>query len=231
VVLVKVDFAKAFRYPVQEAGAWVKLVVLTLMSIVFPLWFGYLVELQKEVAEGNDEKMPNIDDFVGFFFKGLKLLLVVCIFAVPPITMLCMSFGAGLVGMLTSAHTNTMAGAASGVGLGLVGLFATGIVFMLLWIILPICVVRMATSGSVGAAFDFAGVLSDMGKGPLDYVAILLCTPVVHQLVGWVLAFIPLGQLLIWPFSIYMALVMGNLMGQYHRLYLNPQAAREDSAL
>ena len=227
---MKVDFAKAFRYPVQEAGAWVKIVVLTLMTIVFPLWFGYLVEVQKDVGEGNEEKLPNIDDFVGFFFKGLKLLLVVCIFAVPPITMLCMSFGAGLVGMLTSAHMQTMAGAASGVGLGLVGLFVTGIVMMILWVILPMCIVRMSTSGSIGSAFDFAGVVSDMGRGPLDYAAILVAIPVVHQMGAWVLGIIPVVQLLVWPFSVYTALVMANLMGQYHRLYLTPEARGLTSA-
>lgn len=229
---MKVDLAKAFAYPTQEAGAWVKLVVLTLLSIPFPLYMGYLVDVQKEVAEGNDEKMPNIDDFMGFFFRGLKLFFIVCIFAVPPITMLCMSFGAGLVGMLTSAHAGgNLAGAASGVGLGLVGLFATGIVMMVLWIILPMCTLRYATTGSIGAAFDFGGVLSDMGRGPLDYAVILLTMPVVHQVLSWILAFIPLGQLLIWPFSVYLAVVMANLMGQYARIYLSGRTEAPASEL
>lgn len=197
-----------------------KLVVLCVMLLAFPLFSGYLVEIQKDVSEGKDDKLPNIDDYVGFFFKGMKLLLIVGIFALPPGILLFMSFGASLVGVLTSAATQSLAGVASGVGLGLVGLFVTGIVALVLWIVLPMCVVRYATSGSVGSAFDFGAVLADMGKGPLDYIAILLVWPVTHQLVSWILGIIPMGALLIWPFTVYMLLVLAGLMGQYARLYL-----------
>ena len=116
---VKIDFVKALTWPSREAGSYVKVAVLTVFWMILigiPLCLGYLVDSIKQVGEGEDDKMPNLEDFVGLLYKGVMLLLIGAIYGAIPLGILFTTFSGGVLTMLGSAFMGSASGAAGGLG-------------------------------------------------------------------------------------------------------------------
>ena len=82
------DYGKSFTF-VFEDEKWISKfavgVLVTLVPIVNLAGYGYMVQLLKNVRDGQEYPLPEWDDFGKFFLDGLKFLLGFLVYMIPVI--------------------------------------------------------------------------------------------------------------------------------------------------
>jgi hypothetical protein len=99
-------------------------------------------------------------------------------------------------------------------------LTGVGFIFALLFlglvvpVLLPMALVRLAVLRSVPAALSPGGILGDIGRSPLHYFLVLAIVWLAHAAVSAVLGWLPFLWL---PVTVYFQLFAAHLLGQYQR--------------
>jgi hypothetical protein len=82
------DYGKSFTF-VFEDEKWISKfavgVLITLVPIVNFATYGYMVQLLKNVRDGQEDPLPEWDDFGKFFLDGLKFLAGYLVYLIPVI--------------------------------------------------------------------------------------------------------------------------------------------------
>lgn len=203
----------------------VVLVCILVGALPFTFLTGYLLRCRKEVIRGNTQ-LPPWTDWKDLAADGGQMDTVALLLAVPTVALVgggLLSVGASLTNLGMQRTWMSVLMALVGSGTGLVFLLGGVFLWFFLMIFSPIATLRLALGKTPLQALSLRGMLSDIGKGWVDYV---LCGVIV-----WAIsmafsaaqaAFFPL-IIVSFPVQVYLQLVWASLLGQYARAYLDPQ--------
>jgi hypothetical protein len=184
------DIGKAFTYVFEDAKWLTKLLFAALFALLstiiigVPFLLGYQVELIRNVHRGDPQPLPEWSNLGAKFSEGLKLLVVVFVYALPLIVLACCAniiVAAGSGGSGSSDSGGAIAAIASIVGL----LFTcVQLIYAIIFaIILPAVILRFTQTGDIAASFRFGEVIAIPRRAPGPYVITILIS-IVAQFVG-----------------------------------------------
>lgn len=162
------DFAKSFSF-VFEDPDWVKKILIgglmylasfLIVGIFFVL--GYLAKLIRNVVDGVARPLPDWDDLGGYFADGLKLFAVGLLYMLPAIAIMGMMIGAGV--LMDQANADD----AGGCLIGCMYLIIFPL-YLIIMIIMPAAIVYTATTGEIGAAFNFSRIFGFIRANGANY--------------------------------------------------------------
>ncbi|MCS7145026.1 MAG: DUF4013 domain-containing protein, partial [Archaeoglobaceae archaeon] len=82
-------FEDSFEYTKNAVwGKWIKWLLLIVFCIIFPLILGYMMEIMRR-----REPAPELENLEKFFVDGIKLFLVMIIYAIPLIILILLIIG------------------------------------------------------------------------------------------------------------------------------------------
>lgn len=170
---------------------------------------GYMIEVLKNVRDGQATPLPEWTDFGGLFKTGLMITVIAIIYYIPVIVLAC---GAGATqGFLGNADSDTAA------ALGFVAICLNCLQFLvsiLVGFFMPAAFIRYARYETIGSAFQFAELWSFIRNNIGDYIIVFLLTWVAGIVAGFglILCLIGIFFTMFWSY-----LVVGNLYGQLAR--------------
>ena len=222
------DFGKAFTYMFQDPNWIAKLGIGTLLTLVgivlaplligiLPLLIvaGYSLVALDNVRLGHEHPLPEWQDWGKFFMLGLKVLVVMFIWALPVI----IGFVPVMAGSVLSNNSN-----ASGAGPVAALLIVCGSCLMILWglfitLLTPAIYARLAATDRFTAAFEL-GRIWEFTRDNLGNVIIAIVLIWLAGLLASVFAMLGLivlciGVLVTIPLaSLWQYLVQAHLFGQ-----------------
>ncbi len=201
------DLGRAFNYVTKDENWLVKLLIGAVLSIVtlgiIPL--GYQVRIIRDVLRGDDEKMPEWDDWGGDLVRGIMVLVAYFVYSIPLlIVVCCLSLVGGvsedLAGVLWCFSLPVFF--IYGLGLALIGI--------------PAMVNYAATDNFTDAFFNFGARFREATVHISDLimlVVLIIIVQFVGNLVGGTLIWLcGLGLLAYYAGNIVMT---GHLIGQF----------------
>lgn len=187
--------------------------VLSLLSfLVIPglIVQGYLLRVARDSADGQ-EGAPSFDDWIELLVDGLKAFVVSLVYGIVPAVVLVV-----LLSVLAGGAVLSAAGGSTSVsaGFSLLALLAVLVmvpIFLLVAYLTVVAQLRLAVTGSLGAAFEVGAVVRT-GFNADFFVAVLIAIVVgiVLGIVGSLLLVILVGFLVLF----YAQIVMYYLFGQ-----------------
>jgi hypothetical protein len=171
-------------------GKWVKWILLIICYIIFPLMGGYVVRIYKGTTPA-----PELDDWVGLFVDGIKLIIIGFIYAIPVI-LVGIFFGVGSYFAISTVDSTPNVG---GIGAMILGFLVMTILAIIISLIAIIGIVRFARKDSIGEAFNFSAILETIGNiGWVDYIVALIVLWVVMFIINFILGIIGAIPILGW---------------------------------
>ena len=142
-------------------GKWTRWILLIVSTIIFPLLFGYIMEIYR-----GTKPAPELEHWGKLFIDGLKLIVAWIIYMIPVIVVVLL-FGGWAV--FSAIQQITMSGNPDYftsnpellmplIATFLVGLFIALILAIIIGIIGYIGIIRMARKERFGEAFNFSGI-------------------------------------------------------------------------
>ncbi len=202
------DIGTSFTYMFEDEN-WIKKIVIggivALIPIVNFAAFGYLIQVIRNVRDGQPTPLPEWDQFGAYFMDGLRLFLIFLVYMIPVILLACVQ-GVGTAALANNKDTENVVGILSGCLSCLIALWS-----LVVAVLMPAVLIRYAEVGEFMAGFRFGEVFSIITANIGSYVIVLL--------LWWVASFIgQLGIILcligVIFTSFWANLVGGNLIGQ-----------------
>lgn len=237
------DFMKALQYPFEDEEWMTKVligVLITLVPILNFASFGYLTEIIRGVAHGEERPLKSWDNLGDFFMKGLYYMIAGLVYVgVPMIIGFIIMTPIGFLPLLAGESDEALAalGTVTGLGMGCVALLML-IVSLVTGFLLTAGLLRFSTgSQELREFFQFKEnwdlLRNNLGTFIIAYLYILGASIVISLIVMCVMAilgWIPcIGQLASFviglPLSFYITLFMGHIFGQAAREMGLPLAA------
>jgi len=204
-------------------GKWKRWILLIVSTIIFPLLFGYVMEIYR-----GTKPAPELEHWGKLFIDGLKLIVAWLIYMIPVIAVVLIFGGWAIfsaiqqIGMSGNPDyfASNPAMLMPLIGTFLVGLFIALILAIIIVIIGYIGIIRMARKERFGEAFNFSAIFETIGKiGWGSYILALIVLAVVMLVFGFIMAMImaiPYIGLLIYliltpPLSIFSARYMAKV--------------------
>jgi hypothetical protein len=180
-------------------GKWTKWILLLISVIIFPLILGYMLKVLKGTTPA-----PEIDDWVGMFIDGIKVIIVEFIYMIPVLIVMFLIAGGSALGLASQDP---------GIGIAAIGAYMLGflvaiLLALIISLIAVIGMVRLARTDSIGEAFNFRAILDTIGQiGWVTYIIAFIVLGVILAVISFILGLIPfLGALLM--FILYPAFVI-----------------------
>lgn len=179
-----VDYGKAFTFP-QEDPEWIKKVAIAgvimlltfipVLNIVTGLLLaGYNLEITRRVIAGEQPILPQWTDFGALLKKGLFVLVVGLVYALPLIVVgICAALPSAGLALVSDSDTAQTLGTIAGVVNACFGCLAAiyGIVFA---VVLPAAIGRLAASGEISPALRVGEVFGLVRAQPAVYIIVAL---------------------------------------------------------
>jgi hypothetical protein len=220
-----VQIAKAFTFPFEDSRWLPKSLIGWLVSLVPILnfaWYGYAINVLKNVEAGQERPLPEWDDFGAKFVAGLWIFLASLIFALPVMLLAC--FYTVPVLFASNSDNQSVLNA-----LGAAGIAVSCIIIvyaLLLSFLYPAVFINFSRKGTFGSCFEFKEIFRIMTANIGKYLAAWGMTLVwgiaifaIASLISTVLLVIPcIGWVVAWVISgiasIWSTLVGAHLFGQ-----------------
>lgn len=170
---------------------------------------GYMLEVLKNVRDGQATPLPEWTDWGGLFRKGLIVFLIGMVYNIPALIFSCLSAGIN-IGMQEADPDM-----AATLGIAAACLSCVQVILSLIAnALLPAALIRYAEYDTFGSAFQFGEIWSFISNNIGDYIIVVLLTWVAGfiAVLGVVLCLI--GVLFTGFWSV---LVSANLYGQLAR--------------
>jgi len=185
-----------------------------LFVVTIPSVLGYQLNVIREAADGEDERLPEFgSNFGSLWVKGVVFSVLISVLMMVPM------FALGAIGF----GTVMAAGQASeglAIGLGIVMAIAFFLVLLMLGILVPALMLRYAMTGNTASLFDVRSAMSDIKQGPSDYAVIVL-VPLAGQFLVSLVGATGLGLLLVIPLTVLVMIVQARMLGNYYRAYFH----------
>ncbi len=183
------DIGKAFTFIFDDPD-WLKKVAigtgLTLLGIIFSIVLiglipliivtGYTVVLIKNVMDGVEQPLPEWVDWGDLFMRGLKLFVILLIWAIP---LIIVSVGSSVPAVLSENSDIQWLWIAISVCCSCLT-FILGVAYAL---IEPVITFRFARTGEFGSGFEFGQIFRLLG----DNIANIIITVIIVAVAGFVL--------------------------------------------
>lgn len=173
------DFGKAFTFPFDDQDWIKKLGIAALLMLIpiagFILVGGWMLELMRRVIQGDGRPMPDWDDFGGYFMKGLQVMVVGIVYGLPVILVnicqqaISLGFTSGdssLGGDETMATVFVVLSICFGCFSFIYGI--------LMGIVIPAALGKLAVTGQIGAAFRFSEIFNMIRATPGPFILAML---------------------------------------------------------
>jgi len=174
-------------------------IMLILMIILtFPL-LGYTVRIYR-----GENPAPEVNNWGSLFTDGLKLFIILLIYAIPVLILVIALLGSVIVAMIPylpqlipqlmgSSQPMTIPDTMMGlIGAAIFGVVIIILVALIIWLIEATAVVRFARTNSVGEAFNFGEIFSRIGKiGVGSYIVALIIQAIIVFVILFILELIP----------------------------------------
>lgn len=205
------DIGRAFGYPMKDQNWIVKLLigaVVSLIPLVNLIGTGFQLRATREVLRGNENTLPEWDDWGGDFVRGLVVAIFSFIYFLPmTIVYCCVSVLAGVLN------------GEDGSGAGSLLLLCI-LPFMLVYAViagalLAPAYVRYAATDDYNVYLDFGGRLNDVRNTSSDLIMLVIYVMVIGFTIGLIagLTFWICGLGLLFAFAA--QLMIAHLLGQY----------------
>jgi len=217
------DYGKSFSFMFKDKDWLMKVImggVFALLSVILvgiPFVLGYMLEVIRRVAGGNDQELPAWDNLGEKFVDGLKLLVILLIVSIPLWLLAC------VMGVFNGIAANTNSDALTTL-VALVNIlvwllnFLYGLVFA---IFMPAFMIRYAMTRDFGQTLKIGEawnvVRANIGNYILILVVAYLATLVAS--IGVIACVIGVFLTMFWAY-----LVEAHLLGQYQQKYVRGPA-------
>lgn len=202
------DIGSSFTYMFQDKD-WIKKIliggVVGFIPIVNFAAIGYMIQIIRNVRDGQTLPLPEWDEFGKYFVDGLWIFLIFLVWAIPIIIVACLS-GIGTAAVGDSGDLEGAYGVVS----------ACFSCLMVLWAFVmaaasPAIMIRFAESGQFNAGFQFGEIFSFISANIGNYIIVIILVWVAGLIasLGVILCVIGVIFTQFWSY-----LVAGNLMGQ-----------------
>jgi hypothetical protein len=213
------DIGSSFTYMFQDEG-WIKKIVIggvvSLIPIVNFAAMGYVIQVIRNVRDGQPLPLPEWDQFGQYFKDGLWIFLIFLVWAIPIILVACLQ----AAGTAVLAENDDLASA-----IGIISACFSCV--MALWglvigIASPAIMIRYAEVGEFMAGFRFSEIFSFISANVGSYiiVALLMWVAGLVASLGVILCVVGIIFTQFWSY-----LVGGNLMGQLAAQHLHGEPA------
>jgi len=203
------DIGSSFSYMFKDED-WIKKIliggVVGLIPIVNFAAIGYLIQIIRNVRDGQTLPLPEWDAFGKYFVDGLWIFLIFLVWAIPIIVVAC------LQGVGTAVLTDASQDAAN--ALGIISVCFTCV--MVLWglviaAVSPAIMVLYAEVGEFMAGFRFSEIFDIIRANVGNYIIVILLIWVAGLIASFGVILCVIGVIFtqFWSY-----LVAGNLMGQ-----------------
>lgn len=208
------DIGRSITYVFQDPS-WLKKVAIGGLLSFIPIfgWLvvaGYWLRVVRNVATGPDLPLPEWDDFGGDFVRGLKVVVVGIVWALPLIIIsFCTAIPAGI-----ADGSNDGAEVATG-ALALAGYCLTTILSIIVAFIQPVYMSRLAIREDIGNALDFGGIIAEARRYPVPLLIVVVMSFALQFLAYFGLILCIIGVV----FTIFLSYIMlAHLYGQVRRM-------------
>jgi hypothetical protein len=205
-----VDVGRAINYVFQDPD-WVKKIAIGGVLLLLPVvgWLivsGYYMRNARNVALGDDSRLPEWNDFGGDLVRGALYFVTGIVWALPVIVIsVC------VVVPLSLASNND--GGTSGLAIlsqCLIAPFSLALAF-----VQPLIVTRLALTGTIASALDFRAIYDEARRVPVPLLIVMAVSWVLGIAAGLGLILLCIGVI----FTAFLAQVMmSHLWGQVRRL-------------
>jgi hypothetical protein len=207
------DIGISFGYMFEDKD-WLKKILIggliSLIPIVNFAALGYLVQIIRNVRDGQALPLPEWDQFGEYFVSGLWLFVIFLIYSIPVIILACLQgVGTALIGSSGNGGDD-MATVYLIVSTCLSCLM--GIWGLVIGVLSPAIFVRFAETGQVGATMRFGGLMDVIRANVGGYVIVTLLIWVATGIIaplGLILCLVGIIFTQFWAY-----LVTGHLLGQ-----------------
>lgn len=210
------DIGRSFKYMFDDAGWIMKVVIggiLGIIPIVNFIALGYMVEMIRNVANGQELPLPEWEDFGGKFMKGLLAFIGYLIYSIPLIVVyVVVAIITAIVGGVSGSDSDSAGGV---VGLCWMAMSCIAFVYSVVvyGLLVPPALMRFSETNELSAFFRFGEnwrvVTSNLGSY-LVMLLVIIGASIVAQIVGTIACVIGLIFTTFW-----MYLVAAHLLGQY----------------
>ncbi len=193
----------SFEYA-KEAfwGKWTRWLLLIISTIIFPLIYGYMMEVYR-----GKKPAPEPEHWWTLFVDGLKLLIAGIIYAIPTLIVFFLTIGLAILSLMPfflsygsdippAVFPPELAGAIAGI---LIGAILTVIVAFLTALFAVLGMVRLARTGRFGEAFNFHEIhmtIRRIGWG--SYIIALIIVWLLGAIFGVIINFLMLIPFIGW---------------------------------
>jgi hypothetical protein len=211
------NYGYAFSFQFKDEQ-WIKKIAIAalfiLIPIIGPLFLaGWGLEITRRVIVQDPEPLPDWDDFGGYIVKGLQLIIIGFVYALPVILIqactqgLYFGLGADQVGSDDAMAFVTIVAQTC---MGCISFLYT----VFLGVYLPAAIGHFAAEGEFGAAFRFGEIFRILKAGLAGYLIILLASFVLPFVAMLGLMFCLIGALFTFPYTL---TAMQYLYGEAYR--------------
>lgn len=186
-------YVDAIKRPFQDLKKLIIGIIITIIPIVNFISTGYILECIKLTLKKSN-KMPEWKDWGRLFIKGLGVVVISIIYSIPVFIVLILTLGTAFLTGLFTYKVNHMVAMITAITTAGLGLILTIIVFIIMFLLSSVAVIRYAEKGRFGAAFE----LSDIAKKAFTghYFAAWLIAIVYAFIVIAILSLIPIVWLI-----------------------------------
>ena len=210
------NYGYAFSFQFKDDG-WIKkfaiAALFTLIPIIGQLFLaGWGLEITRRVIKEDPEPLPEWNDFGNYIVKGLQLIIIGFVYALPIILVQACTQGAYAAGSDSFYNEDAFVGLSIVVQTCMGCLTFLYSIFMGLFV--PAAIGHFAAEGQLGAAFRFGEIFRIIKAGPAAYIIILLVSFVLPFIALLGLVFCLVGVLFTFP---YVLTVIQYLYGEAYR--------------
>jgi hypothetical protein len=203
------DIGSSFSYMFQDED-WIKKIliggVVGIIPIVNFAAIGYMIQVIRNVRDGQALPLPEWDQFGKFFVDGLWIFLIFLVWAIPIILVAC------LQGIGTAVLAEASEDAANALGI----VSACFSCLMVLWSLVmaavsPAILIRYSEVGEFMTGFQFSEILGIIRANIGNYIIVILLIWVASFVASFGVILCVIGVIFtqFWAY-----LVTGNLLGQ-----------------
>lgn len=178
---------------------------------LFIIVLGYMIDVIKNVRDGQPTPLPEWTDFGGLFSKGGKAFVIGLVYNLPALLLSCGSAGVNIF----ATQPNVDGDVASTLAIVATCLSCVQILLSFLsYALLPAGIIRFVQFDTIGSAFQFGEIFGFIRANIGDYIIVVLLSLVAQFIaaLGIILCVIGVFFTSFWSY-----LVTANLYGQLAR--------------